>query len=272
MIQFIKAAWAWLLAIDPNVPFALITIAVFATIYLVRKFAPRQWEWFATLPFPFLQSDSALLWSILSKAWQSLPGQLLGAVMAAVSSGVSIKTAILGVLSGVVAAVAHEIAKNYRGNVGKAAPKIPPALTLAFLAVLPFCVASCAALSAVVPILAEVATVATNAEAALDVVSQAADTWFISHPDAARQAAIDRAIAECRLALVAATETAQGAKDLDERQADAAFDEFRKAYADLTKLLTDAGVLRGGRFAASIDGRAPPIPQPLAMRHFGGAR
>ncbi len=126
----------------------------------------------------------------------------------------------------------------------------------------------CAALSAVVPVLAEVATVATNAVAVLDVVEDAADAFFTARPDAAKQAAVDRALADCRLAIAAATATAQGAKDLDGKQADAAFDQFRTAYKNLQALLDDVGITSGGKFGGPT---GPVLPEPLAAKRLKAA-
>jgi hypothetical protein len=142
--------------------------------------------------------------------------------------------------------------------------KVTP-LLLAFLALIaiPTVATGCAALSAAVPVLAQVATVATNAVSVLDAVEDASDAFFAVKPDAGKQAAVDRAIADCRLAIAAATATAQGAKDLDAKQADAAFTQFRDAYKNLAALLDDVGITSGGKFGGPA-GRA--LPEPLALK------
>jgi DNA primase len=121
----------------------------------------------------------------------------------------------------------------------------------------------CAALSAAVPVLAQVATVATNAVSVLDAVEDASDAFFAVKPDAGKQAAVDRAINDCRLAIAAATSVAQGTKDLDAKQADAAFAQFREAYKNLAALLDDVGVTSGGKFGGP-SGTA--LPEPLAAK------
>ncbi len=142
--------------------------------------------------------------------------------------------------------------------------KVTP-LLLAFLALvaIPTATSGCAALSAAVPVLAQVATVATNAVSVLDAVEDASDAFFAVKPDAGKQAAVDRAIADCRLAIAAATATAQGAKDLDAKQADAAFAQFREAYKALAALLDDVGVTSGGKFGGPTGN---PLPEPLALK------
>lgn len=127
----------------------------------------------------------------------------------------------------------------------------------------PLATSGCAALSAAVPVLAEVANAATNAGAVLDVVEDAAAAFFTARPDAGKQLAVARAIQDCRLALAAATATAQGAKDLDAKQADAAFTQFRDAYKHLAALLEDVGVTSGGKFGGPT---GAPLPEPLAAK------
>lgn len=126
----------------------------------------------------------------------------------------------------------------------------------------------CAALSAVVPVLAEVATVAANAAAVLDVIEDASDSFFAARPDAAKQAAVSRSISNCRLAIAAATAAAQGAKDLDGRQADEAFNQFRDAYQNLKALLDDVGVTKGGKFGGPT---GVGLPEPLAAKRLKAA-
>ncbi len=142
--------------------------------------------------------------------------------------------------------------------------KLTP-LLLAFLTLIaiPTAATGCAALSAAVPVLSQVATVAANAVSVLDAVEDASDAFFLVKPDAAKQAAVDRAITDCRLAIAAATATAQGAKDLDEKKADAAFDQFREAYVKLAALVDEVGLIKNGKFASGAG-----LPEPLAARHL----
>jgi len=139
----------------------------------------------------------------------------------------------------------------------------PLLLTILAAFALPIATSGCAALGAAVPVLAQVATVATNAVSVLDAVEDASDAFFAVRPDATKQAAVDRAIADCRLAIAAATATAQGAKDLDAKQADAAFDQFRSAYKNLALLLDDVGITKGGKFGGPT---GAPLPEPLAAK------
>ena len=139
----------------------------------------------------------------------------------------------------------------------------PLLLALLSLFAVPLATSGCAALSAAVPVLAQVANVATNAVSVIDAVEGASDAFFAVKPDVAKQAEVDRAIADCRLAIAAATATAQGAKDLDGKQADAAFDQFREAYAKLESLVSDLGMFKNGKFSSGA-----PLPEPLAARHL----
>ena len=55
----------------------------------------------------------------------------------------------------------------------------------------------------------------------------------------------------------------QGAKDLDEKKADAAFDQFREAYVKLKALVDEVGLIKSGKFASGAG-----LPEPLAARHL----
>jgi hypothetical protein len=134
MLSQLQQALAWLSAIDPAVPRALLVALVFAAVYLFRKTFPRAWEAFASVvPVPVIDPAPGLL--LLSKSWQALPGTLLGAAASAIAAGADVRPALKGALFGALAALAHEFAKAapwlpYRGEVGKA--KLPPLLVLTF--------------------------------------------------------------------------------------------------------------------------------------------
>lgn len=135
MLSLLQQALAWLTAIDPALPRALLVALVFVSVYLIRKFCPRAWELFASVvPVPVI--DPAPLLLLLSKSWQALPGALLGAAAAALASGADVKHAVKGALFGALAALVHELAKAapwlpYTGAVGKT--KLPPTLPTLYL-------------------------------------------------------------------------------------------------------------------------------------------
>jgi hypothetical protein len=135
MLSLLQQALAWLTAIDPALPRALLVSVVFAAVYLLRKAFPRAWELFASVvPVPVI--DPAPLLLLLSKSWQALPGALLGAAAAALASGADVRSAVKGALFGALAALAHEVAKAvpwlpYKGEVGRF--RGPPTLPVLYL-------------------------------------------------------------------------------------------------------------------------------------------
>lgn len=138
MLEPIKVAIAWLTAIDPAVPRALLVAAVLVTVLTIRKLFPRLWELFArVVPVPVIDPHPLLL--VLSKAWQSLPALLIGAVLTSVTAGGDTKAAVKGAVAGALAALAHEVLKAvpwlpYEGSVGKRG--LPPSATMALVFVL----------------------------------------------------------------------------------------------------------------------------------------
>ena len=159
MLEPIKTAAEWLSQnIDPSVPRALFVVTVLLVVYLVRKLFPRLWEGFARV-VPVSVIDPKPLLLVLSKAWQAIPGTLIGAGLVALGAGGDIRSAVKGAAFGALAALAHEVLKAvpwvpYRGAVGMAKPPTLPLLVLFVPAVLvsvsPYLV-SCAAFSKVTP-------------------------------------------------------------------------------------------------------------------------
>lgn len=136
MLETIKAAAAWLSAnVDPSVPRALFVVAVLVTVLLIRKAFPRAWEAFArVVRVPVI--DPAPLLLLASKAWQALPGAVIGGVTLALGTGGDVRAAVKGVVFGALAALAHEVLKAvpwipYQGAVGKTKlPTLPILLVL----------------------------------------------------------------------------------------------------------------------------------------------
>lgn len=130
MLETIKVAAAWLSEnIDPTVPRALFVVAVLIAVLLLRKAFPRAWEAFArVVHVPAF--DAAPVIVVVNKAWQALPGTLLGGVTLGLGTG-DVKTGIKGAAFGALAALAHEVLKAvpwipYQGQVGKKG--LPPAV------------------------------------------------------------------------------------------------------------------------------------------------
>lgn len=140
-------ARAWLAGIDPLLPAATLVLVVFAAIYAIRRWFPGVWA-LVEKSVPFVDSlDYRPVATVVWKAWQALPGALLGAVVSALSSGISVKSAVIGVLAGFAASLAHEVMAAYRGQVGaraKRPPSMPPLAGGAFALLLAICLGGCA--------------------------------------------------------------------------------------------------------------------------------
>ncbi len=120
--------------------------------------------------------------------------------------------------------------------------------------------------SSLLPAVIDVMRGVSDATQILGAIEAAERVWFASHPAADVQAKIDQAIAATHLALATAMRATQGVKDLTDDQWDAAFLDFRQAYAGLQVLLKEAGILHdGGKIAVARGGIEVVIPQPIAM-------
>jgi len=111
-----------------------------------------------------------------------------------------------------------------------------------------------------------VATV-TDAVLIIDEIERFVDAFFSVKPDPVLQAKVDVAISVTRQALGVALRTTDGAEHLSKQEADAAFDQFRKAYAELLILLKPLGIVSAGRndLLAALPGKLI-VPEPLALR------
>lgn len=126
----------------------------------------------------------------------------------------------------------------------------------------------CAELMSFLP---KVIATVTDAQIILDRIEDYADAFFQAAPDPKLQRNVDQALDRCRTALSVALRTAHGTKDLTEKDADAALDNFRKAYRNLLVLVEPLGVAQGepgDKLSASPTGLT--VPPPLALSPVGG--
>jgi hypothetical protein len=99
----------------------------------------------------------------------------------------------------------------------------------------------------------------------LDTIKSFVDKYFRRNVNLALEAKISNAINKAELALHAALTTAQGAKNLDQKQIDAAFVDFKMAYTDLMALVSPLGVnAKGTKLTTETDGTLT-VPLPLAF-------
>lgn len=134
---------------------------------------------------------------------------------------------------------------------------------LAFL--LLFFVPACSLWAAAAPALPIIAAVLADASQTLEIIDATVREWQRrTNPPAELMARYDRARRGAYAALSSATRTVRGVEDLDQEQYDAAFYEFRKAYAELERFMAESGAANGGALKAS-GGPPEPLPKPLAL-------
>lgn len=121
----------------------------------------------------------------------------------------------------------------------------------------------CAAVAAALPVLT---AVVTDAFAVLSVIDGAARHWFTLHPNKEVERHYLEVYTKTIKALNAANHALAGAKNLDQDQYDAAFAEFRDAYAELMELLERHGISEQQKLKLS-DGSTVHLPEPLALTH-----
>lgn len=145
-----QALLAYLTALHPLLPWSLLTLAIWLSVYLLRRYVPLLWELPAALSLreiafaklPDLKPALSALWTV----WQGLPSILLGALVGAWQLGSDPGAAWKGAAAGALAPALHHLLKAlpfipYRGELG-AKSKLPPAsgsFVLALLLVTPGC-------------------------------------------------------------------------------------------------------------------------------------
>lgn len=129
MSEFIASARAWLAAITPDLPPALLVVFVFVAVYSIRRWLPSVWLKFEhAVPFVDTIDPGPVLKELL-KAWQAIPGALLGTAVAALFAGTSVQAAIWGTVASALAALAHHVMADYaefRGQVAGQVGGSPP--------------------------------------------------------------------------------------------------------------------------------------------------
>jgi len=132
---------------------------------------------------------------------------------------------------------------------GTPPPKVPPMGAAATVLLLCMGLASLAGgvsactpamVAAMLPLVAELLDAVGQAEKWLAMVDQQAQPYLMEHPELA--ADYDRVMGRAVMALDAARRMGEGAEQLSEEDYDAAFAEFRLAYAELVALLDGLGM------------------------------
>lgn len=115
-------------------------------------------------------------------------------------------------------------------------------------------------------VLSTITTLVQDAEVILETIDAAATVFFIAHPNPTLQAQYEADLAKCEAALTTASRAAQGVAALTQDQIDAAFVDFKAAYAALTSLLQSGGIMSAPNTMAAAPGQAPvQVQTPLVM-------
>jgi hypothetical protein len=144
-------ALEFLTRLHPLFPWSLLTLAIWASVFAIRRWAPLLWtvptlvfvrDW-AIAKWP--DSDDAIL--DLWKAWQALPSILAGALFGAWQMGSDPSAAWKGAAAGALAPALHYLLRAlpflpYLGKLGKVRAPGLPMLVFALLA------GACAAVNA----------------------------------------------------------------------------------------------------------------------------
>jgi hypothetical protein len=96
-------------------PWVTITLGLFITQWLVRRYRPSLWEaCFEWLPAAFEEN--------VARVVQALPSIVIGAALPALASGGDVRAAVTGAIFGALAPVAHHTLKAipgpYQGALG----------------------------------------------------------------------------------------------------------------------------------------------------------
>lgn len=113
MKHYIDLVAAWLVALHPSAPWVLLTVAIWASAALCRRYAPAAWSWMASVG-----PESGHL----SDVWQALPSVLSGALAGAALTGGDYAGLWKGALAGTLSPLLHWLLKKspipYTGKLG----------------------------------------------------------------------------------------------------------------------------------------------------------
>lgn len=136
-------------------------------------------------------------------------------------------------------------------------------VSVAALVICPFALPGCAAAIQAIPV---IQSVVTDAARVLTIIDIAVREFFRTHDTPGDiKARYAELMSRTHVALNASQKLLRGVQDIDQKQYDAAFVEFREAYKELVGLLRDEGLMRGNKLAGR-DGADPvEVPEPEAM-------
>jgi len=122
-----------------------------------------------------------------------------------------------------------------------------------------------------IPVLSNVAAVLDDAANILRAIDLTVRSFFFQgDPDARTK--YEKLMAGAYAGLGVATKAIAGLEDLDQAKYDEAFEEFKKAYAELAAYLKESGALRSsklrlGASGQSVAGDEIELPEPMALSY-----
>ena len=122
--------------------------------------------------------------------------------------------------------------------------------------------------AAVMPVIPQIVSVVTDAMVVLGIVDSSVQEYFRTHPDldpAVRAQYVD-VYQKALRALDAAQAALRGVEQLDQKQYDAAFAQFKAAYQELLDLLEQKGMLRQ-QYLSAAPGQSVYLPMPEALSY-----
>jgi hypothetical protein len=121
--------------------------------------------------------------------------------------------------------------------------------------------------AAVLPLIPKIVSVITDAVLILDTIDTTVQEVFRQNPDIPdrTRAKYTIVMTKAQQALNSAQHTLQGTQDLDQKQYDAAFAEFKQAYTELLALLEKEGLMQNNMLGSGEG--AVQIPQPEALTY-----
>lgn len=122
--------------------------------------------------------------------------------------------------------------------------------------------------AAVMPLIPQIVSIVTDAMVVMGIIDNAAQEYFRSHPnvDPMVRAKYVQAFQKAMVALNAAQHALRGAEDLDQKQYDAAFAEFKAAYQELLALLEKQGMMNQ-QYLSAAPGEQVYVPTPEALSY-----
>jgi hypothetical protein len=128
----LRDALNFLVGVDPELPWALLSIAAFYLVYAWRKWAPKSWVAYSRI-IP-VDDESGWIAKSLQELVQAVPSAVIGGVLPVLLSGGDWRLALKGTLYGLAAPLIHKASKRYKGEVGKGlSTKVAPLSMIALL-------------------------------------------------------------------------------------------------------------------------------------------